>query len=266
MKDKRCIILIPVYKQAPSTDEIASLHQLETVLGKWEIRFVCPDSLDMSAYDATTKTPYAKERFPDHFFEGIAGYNRLMRDNNFYRKFRSYEYLLIYQLDAWVFRDELEYWCAQGYDYIGAPWFSHFKTHEKGYKLWRCGNGGFSLRRVEKFILCTSPDVPVYSLWGIISHANRHIFRNLIRYIRYPNNMGWFINHVANTWEDYFFCCDLAETHHALKCPKPEVAVHFSFEISPSYLFTLTGGKLPFGCHAWRKIQFEEFWKEFILP
>ena len=30
--------------------------------------------------------------------------------------------MLIYQLDAFVFQDDLAYWCQQNYDYIGAPW------------------------------------------------------------------------------------------------------------------------------------------------
>lgn len=266
MKNSKCIILIPVYKLTPSTDEAASLHQLEIILGKWEIRFVCPKTLDMSAYDTITNTCYTKERFEDHYFEGISGYNTLMRNNTFYRRFKEYEYMLIYQLDAWVFKDELQYWCNQGYDYIGAPWFKHYGTHEEGNKLWRCGNGGFSLRKVEKFIQCTSPNVPVYTIWGITSHANRHVLRNLFRYFRYPNNMKWFINHLASTWEDGFFCCDLSETSHALKCPKPEIAAKFSFESSPSHLFSLTGGELPFGCHAWRKYQFDSFWRKHIKP
>lgn len=265
MKAKNCIILVPVYKDVLSLDEAASLRQLGSILGHWDIRFVCPVSLDMTAYDAITRTPYEKERFNDSFFDGIEGYNTLMRDNAFYRRFSTYEYMLIYQLDAWVFRDELEYWCAQGYDYIGAPWFKHYRSQEEGNNLWRVGNGGFSLRRVEKFIQCTLPETPVYSLWGIISHANRHILRNIIRYIKYPNNMGWFIKHQANAWEDDFFCCDLAETHHALKCPKPQVAARFAFECSPEYLFgRVTHHTLPFGCHAWHRYQYDDFWKQYI--
>ena len=30
--------------------------------------------------------------------------------------------MLIYQLDAYVFKDELLNWANKGYDYIGAPW------------------------------------------------------------------------------------------------------------------------------------------------
>jgi len=39
----------------------------------------------------------------------------------FYDAFKAFDYILIYQLDAFVFRDELEYFCSLGYDYIGAP-------------------------------------------------------------------------------------------------------------------------------------------------
>lgn len=264
MNKTRCIILVPVYKPQPSADETASLRQLVSVLGQWEIRFVCPESLDMSAYDSFIDTELSKERFPDPYFEGIEGYNMLMRDCNFYRRFCAYEYLLVYQLDAWVFRDELAYWCQQGYDYIGAPWFKHDGSHEEGSGLWRCGNGGFSLRRTAKFIECTSPEASVYSLRSIFLHPNRHLLRNLIRYVKYPNRMDWFIQHMASTWEDCFFCYDLAETLHALHSPQPEEAARFAFEVSPAYLFTLIGNRLPFGCHAWRKYQFEAFWQQHI--
>lgn len=265
MEKKQCIILVPVYKQEPSADESASLRQLQHILGDWEIRFVCPESLNMSAYDTLTTIPYAKERFPDPFFDGIAGYNALMRDKAFYCRFSTFEYMLIYQLDAWVFTDDLAYWCTLGYDYIGAPWFKHFGSHEKGNRLWKCGNGGLSLRRINKFIKCTSTDIPVYTWQGFLKHTNRHLLRNIIRYFRYPNNMGWFMEHLASKGEDSFFCKDLAETVHALHCPSPEEAALFAFEASPQYLFQLTKGRLPFGCHAWRKFQFEEFWSQFII-
>lgn len=266
MQKNRCVILIPVYKQIPSVDEMASLRQLEHILGCWEMRFVCPESLDMSSYDAITNKPFLKERFADCFFKGIDGYNALMRENAFYARYSAYEYMLIYQLDAWVFKDELEYWCDQGYDYIGAPWFEKFGSYEEGKRLWKCGNGGLSLRKVRKFIECTTPDAPVYTIRGIISHANRHVLRNIIRYFRYPNNMGWFIQHLAGSWEDFFFCGDLSETHHALNVPQPKIAAHFSFERSPSYLFSITGKELPFGCHAWRKYDFDDFWSKYIIP
>jgi hypothetical protein len=69
--------------------------------------------------------------------------------------------MLIYQLDAWVFKDDLMKWCNKGYDYIGAPWFEDFGSYEKGKKLWRVGNGGFSLRKIKYFCKVLSWKWPV---------------------------------------------------------------------------------------------------------
>ena len=38
-----------------------------------------------------------------------------------YSRFEKYEYMLIYQLDAFVFSDRLMEFVEAGYDYIGAP-------------------------------------------------------------------------------------------------------------------------------------------------
>ena len=51
------------------------------------------------------------ESFEDEYFKGISGYNRLMMSEVFYRRFIGYEYILIYQLDAYIFKDELKKWC-----------------------------------------------------------------------------------------------------------------------------------------------------------
>jgi hypothetical protein len=50
---------------------------------------------------------------------------------DFYKRFRDYKFILIYQLDAYVFRDELEYWCEQDYDFIGAPLIENGKGSDK---------------------------------------------------------------------------------------------------------------------------------------
>lgn len=45
-----------------------------------------------------------------------------MLSAEFYERFLAWDYILLCQTDAFVFRDELADWCARGYDYIGAPW------------------------------------------------------------------------------------------------------------------------------------------------
>ena len=75
-----------------------------------------------------------------------------MLSSEFYRRFSKFEYILIYQLDAFVFKDQLNYWCKKGYDYIGAPWFEGFHLTKTGVNIIGVGNGGFSLRRVKTHI------------------------------------------------------------------------------------------------------------------
>ena len=88
-----------------------------------------------------------------------------MLSNFFYSAFREYDYMLLYQLDAFVFKNELLYWCNKNYDYIGAPWIASKQTLLKKIELqfkskrkqkraeifFKVGNGGFSLRRIQKF-------------------------------------------------------------------------------------------------------------------
>lgn len=267
----KSIIIIPVYKKQLSISEQLSLRQCIRILGTHPICLVCPESLDVKAYHEIAGTELPDERFPDEFFKGIEGYNRLMTSQPFYHRFRNYEYLLIYQLDAWVFKDELDMWCQKGYDYIGAPWFEKHFSHEEGYKLWRAGNGGFSLRKISTFLRVTNPRLKIKSCTEIFReeyHSIQDLGHCLVRCmspIIGNNTIGHFLKRDKKTWEDRFFCHWLASTRHRLNIPKAEEAAFFSFEISPQYLFAeVTHGKLPFGCHAWEKYQYEDFWKQYI--
>lgn len=230
-----CIIVIPVYKPTLSDDERLSLLQCFTVLEKYDIALCCPQSLDTKAYDVIVGREIKTERFHDYFFKSIDSYNDLMTEADFYSRFQSYDYMLIYQLDAFVFSDQLQKWCEKGYDYIGSPWFKHQRTYEEGYPLWCSGNGGFSLRRISKFLDVTSSEK--------------------IKEYKCDENA---------LWEDTFFADALNGTPYEMKKPTAEEAALFGFECSPSYLFQLTNGTLPFGCHAWRKYEFDTFWHTHI--
>ena len=151
----KIIIIIPVYKKLLTEDEILSLKQCFKVLSKYEIRLACPENLDVSEYNKIIGKTIKTERFAPCLFEGIKGYNELTTNCEFYNRLHDFDFMLIYQLDAWVFTDSLMYWCRQKYDYIGAPWFSDYGSYEGGQQLWTVGNGGFSLRRVKKFLYLT---------------------------------------------------------------------------------------------------------------
>jgi hypothetical protein len=67
-------------------------------------------------------------------------------DRDFYLIFEDYRYVLVYETDAWVFKDELDFFCGKNLDWIGAPW-----PHQED----KVGNSGFSLRKVSKMLELT---------------------------------------------------------------------------------------------------------------
>lgn len=266
------IIVIPVYQPTLSPDEAASLRQCVKILGaRRELRLVCPRSLDTAAYDAAASRALKTERFDDSFFRGIEGYNRLLMSHTFYSRFKGFDWMLVYQLDAWIFEDRLDEWCGKGWDYVGAPWFENNESHETGWHLWRTGNGGLSLRRLEKFLRITQPECPLQVPRVLWSHRfrrkNAPRKRISLTLGHKHTTTGQYMQQMSATWEDCFFCISLESTSEALRLPSPEEAARFSLERSPKWLFeTVLQGHLPMGCHAWRKYQYEEFWQQHINP
>lgn len=262
------VILIPVYRQ-PSADEAASLRQCVAVLSAYDVCLVCPEDLDTAVYDDIAGRRLATRRYCRRYFAGIEGYNTLLLSTWFYADFSQYEYMLIYQLDAWVFSDQLAEWCAKGYDYVGAPWFYRNKSHEQGERLWLVGNGGLSLRRVRRFVEVTAADDICYRLSHVLS-AEFHRFSDRWKYLRHWRRMNGctlaqLVVGYYKSWEDLIFCVALRGSNYELSVPPVEEAALFSIETSPDYVFSVVNrGRLPFGCHAWRKCQYEEFWKKYI--
>lgn len=235
MTTNTCVVAIPVYKPVPSDSEKLSLEQASKVLGQYNIALFCPESLEISSY--LKICPQAQViRFEDAYFEGIAGYNRLMFSTHFYRTFWEYDYLLIYQLDAFVFRDELSEWCTKGYDYVGAPWIVPPPLTKKPIvNLQKCfvnrvGNGGLSLRKVKSH------------------YRNVLFFRPILRFFLKNEDMFWGL---ALYFLNPFF-----------RRPSALEALHFAFELEPRQCYQKIG-QLPFGVHAWEKYD-AGFWEAFI--
>ncbi|MDL2266067.1 hypothetical protein LJC57_09590 [Parabacteroides sp. OttesenSCG-928-G07] len=248
-------VVIPIYKKELCELELRSLKQAYAVLNAHLLIIVKPESLDLS--EINSQFPLLTIiSFDDYFFSGIKGYNQLMLSSLFYERFLQYQYILIYQLDAYVFRDELVEWCLKGYDYIGAPWlkkkiyeyplistitkYLHQKKQKRGeiskYDLYnKIGNGGFSLRKVESHF-----------------QATKRYKEKIDKYISHKQN------HLYN--EDVFFATEVSEFLY----PNPLEALSFSFDKYPFFSYRLTNSQLPFGCHGWYKRKMKKFWKPII--
>lgn len=202
---QRCVVVVPVYKSSLSKDEERSLWQARAVLAGFDICFVAPQGLDLKGERV--------EYFPADFFKSRLDYGRLLNTVDFYARFAKYEYMLVYQLDCWVFKNELDEWCDKGYDYIGAPFFVKWFAERNLY----VGNGGFSLRKI----------------------------RSMITYIKNNGRPG--VPHFGT--DDGFFAANFDKS---LNIPRPEIAALFSLEAKPREQYERTH-VLPFGCHAYKR-------------
>jgi len=257
--EKLPAIIVPIYKNFDllTDEELISLHQLYKVLGGYEIFLAGPENLEYDIFlkDAQKQNVILKvKRFSNEYFNDIKGYNRLLMSPVFYKNFKRFNYMLIYQLDAYVFRDELKYWCNKGYDYIGSPWFAdinnwvkikdaypgYIKCYHHFFNLSKkkVGNGGFSLRNVSSCL------------------------NNLNRFKLFAKN--WKGN------EDCFFSHCVGILNPFFKIPSFEIALSFGFDADPGKAFFLNGNSLPFGCHAWSRndgpdyANNHNFWVQYI--
>lgn len=256
-------IIVPIYKEMPTNDDLVAINQLFKILGSHKITIIHPNNLNLENYSHFSAL---FKGFEDFYFQNIFGYNQLMLTTNFYQSF-SEKYLLIYQTDCFVFKDELLNWCKQDYDYIGAPWirsrekipffklyfdrgiatikrYLNFKDNgstqkDKSLLYNEVGNGGLSLRKREKFIEVLELLPKVVS-----------IYLN-------PKNTGDFYA------EDVFFSIEPARNNIKFTKPNYKIAAKFAIENKQEKALEMIGGELPFGCHRWNKEK--SFWKPYFL-
>ena len=209
-----CVIVVPIYKETPTFNERKSLEQLFNVLGGFDIYLMTPNGLNVDEYKKMHEELYVAE-FDKYFFDGRLRYGELMNKADFYKYFnnKGYEYMLVYQPDCWVFKNELQAWCDKGYDYVGAPFFIKWFADRNLF----VGNGGFSLRRLSAMIDYTTK----FSGKGLPHDGT----------------------------DDGFFAANFDKS---LKIPTKEEAALFSLETFPREQYEVTK-TLPFGCHAYKR-------------
>jgi hypothetical protein len=177
----------------------------------------------------------------------------------------DYEYILIYQLDSYVFKDDLNYWLTKKYSYVGAPWLESNCMYNFYDNYLPIGNGGFSLRKVDDFIKVLSSRKPAFPFlfcrrlegrWYVINTWIR-AFKAYFFLYRYNK-----LYRTAPINEDSIISI-LPVKFNTFYVPEINEALKFSFDSSPKIAFNLNKKCLPFGCHAWPRNDIE-FWSQFI--
>jgi len=269
-QNNMCAIVIPVYKELTDRYEEHSFRQCLKVLHHYDVYLVTHEHLPLSSYDIISReygVTLNRVFFPISYFKGIEGYNNLMMQKQFYASFKAYRYILVYQLDAFVFKDELAYWCNLGYDYIGAPvespWFEKCNSGKDGVVVWRVGNGGFSLRKVDYFLKVLSRRLPLMKT-KINSFFKYSELKKIANFFGWENTISYYVNLESKMNEDVFYTVYLLDSYIPPQLPPVETAALFAFEKAPSYMYDMIGQRMPFGCHAYLKYEYELFWKKHI--
>jgi hypothetical protein len=223
-----CVTAIPIYKSSLTQSEVNSLLRAKTCIGE-NVFLVGPKGLDTSLYKyywPSVNIVY----FPEIHFSSIRLYSEFMLSRSFYQTFSSeYSWILIYQLDAFIIKNEIRKFCSYNYDYFGAPWTKKQflsptikNPYLKKYlgKSVQVGNGGFSLRRIKSTITFLEKYDSCVPLWD--------------------NNEDGFFAYYGKGDADY-------------RIAPFELAKEFAFEQDPTMLHQLNGFKLPMGCHGFDK-------------
>lgn len=218
-KLKKIKIVIPLYRNFLTNMETISLVQCKSILSNYPICIIKPSQLILKMDEIEGIETIDLD---DKWFQSVQTYNALMLSEQFYEKFVNYEYILVHQLDAFIFKDELSEFCKMNYDYIGAPWLYGqfvYKDGEGGY--YYVGNGGLSLRKVK---------------------AHLDVLRKRKTDINYN--------------EDSFFSAMQSESFRVAPI---SISLKFAFETNVRKCFEKNQNKMPFGCHAWHKYDFAFF-------
>jgi hypothetical protein len=268
---KMVAIVIPMHNRAALTsDEQISFKHLSHYLASYDKYLVVPEMLDVNLPGCMLK------RFDNEFFGSVEAYTRLMLTEQFYRTFSSYQYILIYHLDALVFSDQLLEWCGTDLDYIGPPWFPC--DDSPWVKTPRVGNGGLSLRKVSAFL-------NVFQSKQYWIHPNEYwhaLYADKPAYVRlfnWPRKFAkrllvfnnaryemaqWHLRPDGTRNEDHFWSDRAIHYYPQLKVASFDVGLRFAFEVAPRRCYELNQRRLPFGCHAWTRYD-RSFWEPFLL-
>lgn len=118
MKELVSVIVPILNPQINPTEEKLLHHCLET-LSNYPLIFVTYEGADLSIIKEHNENIDVVQ-FPKTYFQTRQDLSRLLLTEDFYERFNWSDFLLIHELNSWIVKDELYYWCKQGYDYLRA--------------------------------------------------------------------------------------------------------------------------------------------------
>ena len=255
-------VVIPIYRSFLDHFEELSSNSIIRNFNDFEIIFVAPKDLNLENYQ-TYFSQFKKFQiiyFDENCFKSIDAYNKLLLDYKFYEAFSTYQYILICQLDVYVFKNDLLDWVNKDLDYVGAPWtgskrnfinltFERInkitrklkgKRPQNTERLFRVGNGGFSLRKVDKFI-----------------QISKEKETQIKEYLMNKPDSDFHI-------EDVFWSLCVPKYYPDFKIPDWKEALGFCMDRKPKLSLKFNDNQLPMACHRFNQPKLYKFWKKYF--
>ena len=129
------VVCIPIHTSKLSKYEVISIKSHLSKLKSHDVFVLVPKSkkIEIISVLETNNIPqssYKIHQVKDYCLRNADNFQLLMLTRNFYLFYKQYSHILIAQIDAYTFSDELIKWCKTGFDYIGAPCFAYEKYWE----------------------------------------------------------------------------------------------------------------------------------------
>lgn len=266
-KSNDCIVVIPTHKATMTPEDERSFRNTLDVLHNWDIALFLPHDVSHEHYDAIRMKDESQFKIitaRPGWMGSIEKYNDMALSPEFYQLFKEYKYILICHLDAWVFRDELQKWIAKGYDYIGAPWFLSREENYVPLEKLMCpqgGNGGFSLRKVDKMIELLSKQRRVLNIALFLKGFLFLLKNKKINFLRiYIRSCREILQNVVtfqkkyNVYEDALLSVFYSLLDKTFYVAPPEEAIFFATEVYSEEIFnSKLKWQLPFAIHGYDK-------------
>ena len=156
------VVITPVWRPQLSDDEFLRLQITERATQTWERVILHPEGMPTASLQSRLVSWRFQSCDPQRL-SSVSSYSSWLLQAGFYEQFQGYDFMLIAQLDSVVLREPPA--SAFDYDYLGAPWDPPWRVIIFGGRMriirafgrmWgkkiTVGNGGLSIRRIDKFI------------------------------------------------------------------------------------------------------------------
>jgi hypothetical protein len=265
------IVVVPAYRETMLNWEHFALINNLKQLSNYAFALVVPESLDCHEYLSLAPSINVC-RFPDLCFATVEGYSLLCLSKLFYQTFQQFEYMLICQLDAFVFEDQMQDWLSKKYSYIGGAVAKSDEASGQIIRWITSQNGGFSLRNIhshlqvlhsQKKINCKAIDFEIYkdmtgttlAVDSSASHRLKILLQSSIAQVQHGfarMSSQEYIDAGQQSCiaEDQFWSRFAPFFDAGFKIAPLQEAQRFCMQFGLEQTVPMLGSQMPFGCHG----------------